>query len=105
MTKHILISFEDYPASAVSITLRRRPHTCDGRMQESPNLLADRVQNLMTGLFCHCAARTTGVSTRLAKRIFGWIASPSYGRSHYSQSAEIMPKERKSLKRHFGLPI
>jgi len=93
-------------ALGAKTTLRPKRHIIVIRMQESESAIPV-AESLLTGLFCRCAGNATGqagmLSTRLAKRLFGLVATLFYGRCTSTPSAATTRKPKTSFaKRHFG---
>jgi len=101
--KNTWISLDHYPVSGAVIIYLRKLHTSADQTPELVSKIPELGKNLMTGLFCRCAGNAIGFSTRLGKIIFGKILTRYWSHSHFTQSVEIMPKARRSFKRHFGI--
>jgi len=90
------------PAYDAETTLQRRLRISDEVNRASRSRSRVSVSSLMIDLFCLCAARTTGFSTKLAKRLFGMIATRLFGRSRSTRSVATTKRARGSSRRHFG---
>lgn len=98
--------YEVCPVSGV-LTIRAQKLRTIAAQTPASSSKTPAAESLLTGLFCRCAGNATGLgrmlSTRLAKRLFGKIATRFYGRSISTQSAAITRKRNGSSgKRHFG---
>jgi hypothetical protein len=98
----------DRSAAAGALTIRVRKLRTIARQTDASSSKIQVPESLLTILFCRCAGRATGLgrmlSTRLAKRLFGMVATLFYGRSTSTQLAVTMRKPRSlsSGRRHFG---
>ena len=96
------ISLDRSPASGALIIHLRKRRTTATLTAESESKIRDR-ESLLTTLFCLCAGSATGMgrvlSTRLAKRAFGKVATLFYGRSTSTPSAVITRLRRISSRR------
>lgn len=96
----------DFSRASGALTIRvRMLHTSASRVRPTARKTPVLDKSLTTVMRFLCAADATRYSTKLAKRLFGKIATLLDGRGRSTKSAATsMPKcgWSKSSKRHFG---
>ena len=98
----------EHSAASGALVIRLRKLRTIARQTGASSSKIQVPESLLTILFCRCAGRATGLgrmlNTRLAKRLFGKIATLFYGRSTSTRSVVTMRKPRSlsNGRRHFG---
>ena len=93
----------DFCHASGALTIRVRTlRTSASRVQPTARATQAWERSLTTAMHFLCAANATRYSTRLAKRIFGKIATLLDGRGSSTKSAATSTRKYKSSKRHFG---
>jgi len=101
--KSIYADFGSYPASNVGLTIRIRTlRTSASRVRPTDTQTPASVRSQETIMRYLCAADATRYSTRLAKRLFGKVATLLSGRGSSTKRAETLMRSPRSSRRHFG---
>ncbi len=85
------------------LTIRARTlRTSASRLRPTAKSTQASDRNLAMFMSCLCAADATKPSTRLAKRLFGWVVTLLDGRANSTRFLATSTKKPESLRRRFG---
>lgn len=100
--KHTL-NVLDFSRAPGVLTIRvRMLHTSASRVRPTERKTPVLDRSLVTAMRYLCAADATRYSTRLAKRLFGKVATLLGGRERSTRSVATSTPKCRSSKRHFG---
>lgn len=100
--KHTLLDFASYPVSG-ALTIRvRMLRTSASRLRPEGTQTPASVRSQETIMRFLCAADATCYSIRVAKRLFGKVATLLSGRGNSTKRAVTLMPRCKSSRRHFG---
>ncbi len=97
------LDFSRASNAAGPLTIRIRTlRTLGSRQQLTTKKIQVWDRSLAMFMSCLCAADATKPSTRLAKRLFGWVVTLLDGRANSTRCPATSTKKPESLRRRFG---